>query len=125
MLTEGISLQNVQAWLLGERLNGKKVLRFRVIVKRFMRAPNFEVSSPIFECRMPRSENSSQRCAPNVPIFQWNVRTNLANFIQDLFWRMSFLKEGFKTVEDLGGPWRSSRFELEFSGSRYCSKCGM
>ena len=30
-----------------------------------------------------------------------------------------------RTVEDLGEPWRSSRFELECSGLRYYSKCGM
>ena len=65
-----------------------------------MRAANFEVSYPIFECRMRRSGNSSQRFAPNVPIFQHNVRTNLANSIQDLFWSMRFSNEDFKTVED-------------------------
>ena len=90
-----------------------------------MRAPDFEVSSLIVECRTRKSGNSSQRFVPNVPIFQQNVRANLANFIQDFFWRMSFSSEDFKTVEDLGGPWRSPRFELECSGSRYCSKCGM
>ena len=87
--------------------------------------PNFEVSSPIFECRLRRSGNSSQRFAPNVPIIQHNVGANLANFIEDLFWRVSFSDEDVKTVEDLGGPWRSSRSELECCGSRYLSKYGM
>ena len=69
--------------------------------KRFMRAPNFEVSCRIFECRrMLRSGNSSQRFAPNVPIFQQNVLANLGNFIQDLFWGVSFSNEDFKTVEE-------------------------
>ena len=67
---------------------------------RFMRALNFEVSCPIFECRMRRSGNSLQRFEPNVPIFQQNVRANLANFIQDLFWSVSFTNEYFKTVEE-------------------------
>ena len=64
---------------------------------------------------MRRSGNTSQRFAANVPIFQQNVQANLANFIQDLLWRVSFSNEDFKMVEDLGGPWRSSRFELECS----------
>ena len=46
------------------------------------------------------SENSSQRFAPNVPIFHQNVRPNLANFIQDLFWGVSFSNEDFKTAEE-------------------------
>ena len=52
---------------------------------------------------MRRSGNSSQRFAPNAPIFQQNVRTNLANFIQDLFWGVSFFNENFKTAEDVLG----------------------
>ena len=87
--------------------------------------PNFKVSSPIFKCRMQRSGNSSQRFVSNVPTFQQNVRANLANFIQDFFWRVGFSNGDFKIVGDLGGPWRSSRFELECSGSRYFSKCGI
>ena len=79
-----------------------------------MRA-NLGVSSLIFQCRMRRSGNSSQRFAPNVPIFQQIVRANLSNFIQDLFWRVSFSNEDFKVVENQEGPWRSSRFELECS----------
>ena len=67
----------------------------------FMRAPpNFKVSCPILECRMRKSGNSSQRFAPNVLIFQKNVRANLANFIQDLFWGMSLSNKDFKTVEE-------------------------
>ena len=42
-------------------------------------------------------------------------KASLANFSQDLFWPVSFSNEEFKTVEDLGGPWQSSRFELECS----------
>ena len=61
--------------------------------------PNFEVSSPTFECRMWRSGNRSQRFAPNVPTFRQNVRANLSNFIQDLFWRVRFSNENFKMVE--------------------------
>ena len=59
-----------------------------------------KVSCPIFECRMRRSGNSSQRFAPNVLIFQQNFRANLANFNKDLFWGVSFSNEGFKTVEE-------------------------
>ena len=62
-----------------------------------MRTANFKGFFPIFECRMWRSGNSSQRFASDVPIFQQNVRANLANFIQDL---LSFSKEDFKTVEE-------------------------
>ena len=49
-------------------------------------------------------------------MFQYSNRMfkqSLANFIQDLFWRVRFSNEDFKTVEHLGGSWRSSRFELE------------
>ena len=41
---------------------------------------NFKVFSPVFQCRMRRSGNSSQILSPNVSIFQQNVRANLANF---------------------------------------------
>ena len=58
--------------------------------KRFMCAPNFEVSCPAFEYRMRRFGNSLQRFAPNVPTFRQNVRANLTIFIQDLFWRVRF-----------------------------------
>ena len=84
-----------------------------------------EVASPIFECRTRKSGNSSQGFSPNGPIFQQNVLANLANFIQNFFWRVSFLNEDFKTADDLGVNWRSSRLELECSGSGYCSKCGL
>ena len=40
------------------------------------------------------------RFAPNVPTFRQNVRANLTNFIQDLFWRVRFSNEDFKMVED-------------------------
>ena len=49
---------------------------------------------------MQRSENSSKRFTPNFPIFQQNVRANLANLIQDLFWVVSFSNEDFRTVEE-------------------------
>ena len=62
--------------------------------------PNFEVSCPTFQCRMGRFGNSLQRFAPNVPTFQQNVRANLSNFDQDLFWRVRFSDEDFKMVED-------------------------
>ena len=77
--------------------------------------------------RMPNAEVSKQftKVLAKIPILQQNVRANLANFIPDLFWRVSFSDEDFKIVEDLGGHCRSSRFELECSGSRYCSECGM
>ena len=76
---------------------------------------NFEVSCPIFKCGMWRSGNSSQRFTPNVPILQHNVRANLANSMQDLFWHVSFSNEDFETAEDLGRPWRLSRFEIKCS----------
>ena len=76
--------------------------------------PNFKVSCPIFKCRIRRSGNSSQRFAPNVPIFQEDVRASLSNSIQHLFWRVSFSNEDFKTVKNLGGPWRPSRFGLKY-----------
>ena len=60
----------------------------------------FEVSCPTFECRMRRFGNSLQRFSPNVPTFQQNVRANLTNFIQDLFWRVRFSNEDFKMVVD-------------------------
>ena len=63
---------------------------------------------------MRRSRNSSQRFAPNTPIFQQNVRANLANFIQDFFWHVSLSNEDFSTVEDLGGP--CSPQDLNLSG---------
>ena len=64
---------------------------------------------------MRKSGNSLQRFAPNVPTFQQNVRANLANFIQELFWCVSFSNEDFKTVEESLAIWQSSRFELEYS----------
>ena len=44
--------------------------------------------------------NRLQRLAPIVPTFRQNVRANLSNFIQDLFWRVRFSNEDFKMVED-------------------------
>ena len=61
-----------------------------------MCAPNFEVSCPTFECQMRRLETGLQRFAPNVRTFWQNVRANLTNFVQDLFWRMTFSNEDFK-----------------------------
>ena len=70
-------------------------------VKTFHACPlNFEVSCPTFECRMRRSGNSLQRFAPNVPTFRQDVRANLVNLIPDLFWRVSFSNEDFKTAEE-------------------------
>ena len=63
-------------------------------------SPNFEVSCPTFECRIRRFGNSLQRFKPSVPTFLLNVRANLTNFIQDLFWRVRFSNEDFKIVED-------------------------
>ena len=40
------------------------------------------------------------RFAPNVRIFQQNVRANVANFIQDRIWGVSFSNEDFKTIEE-------------------------
>ena len=82
--------------------------------------PNFQVSCPTFECRIRRFGNNLQRFAPNVPTFRQNVRANLSNFIQDIFWHVTFSNEGFKMVEDSTAncallAWRSSRFELECS----------
>ena len=68
--------------------------------KRFMRAPNLEISCATFECRMRRFGNSLQRFAPNVPTSRQNVRANLTNFNQDLFWRVRFSNKDFKIVED-------------------------
>ena len=48
---------------------------------------------------MRRFGNRLQTFAPNVPTFQQNVRANLSNFIQDLFWRVRFSNENFKMVE--------------------------
>ena len=67
-----------------------------------MRATNVEVSSPIVECRMPWSGNSSQRFAPNVPIFQQNARANLANFIQYFFGARAFQMKISRIYEGLG-----------------------
>ena len=49
---------------------------------------------------MWRSGNSLQRSASNVPIFQQNAGANLPNFIQDIFWGVSFSNKDFKTVEE-------------------------
>ena len=49
---------------------------------------------------MRKSGNSPQRFAPNVSIFQKNVRANLANFIQDIFWGMGFSNENIKMIEE-------------------------
>ena len=54
-----------------------------------------------------------------------NSNRMFEQILQDFFWYVSFSNKDFKTVEDPRGPWRLSRFELECSGSRYCSKCGM
>ena len=62
--------------------------------------PNFQVSCPTFKCRMRRFGNNLQRFAPNFPTFRQNVRANLSNFIQDLFWHVTFSNEDFKMVED-------------------------
>ena len=83
-----------------------------------MRAPNFEVSCPTLEYRMRRSGNSLQRFALNVPTFQQNVRANLANFIQDLFWRVRFSNEDIKPVEEgLASLSDSQNLNLSVPGS--------
>ena len=98
--------------------------KFRV--KTVHVCPNFEVSCPTFEYRMLRSGNSLQRFAPNVPTFRQNVRANLANFIQDLFWRVRLLNEDIKTVEEgLASLGDRQDLNLSVPGSRYCSKCWM
>ena len=85
--------------------------------------PNFEVSCPTFEFRMRRFGNSSQRFVPNVSTFRQNVRANLTNFIQDLFWRVTFSNEDFKMVED--GLQLGDRQDLKLSvpGSTCYSEC--
>ena len=62
--------------------------------------PNFQVSCPTFEYRIRRFGNNLQRFPPNVPTVRQNVRANLSNFIQDLFWHVTFSNEDFKMVED-------------------------
>ena len=84
---------------------------------------NFEVSFPTFEYGMRRSSNSLQRFAPNVPTFRQNVRANLANFIQDLFWRVKFSDEDIKTVgEGLASLGDRQDLNLSVPRSRCCSK---
>ena len=88
--------------------------------------PNFEVSCPTFEYRMRRSGNSLKISAPNVPTFRQNVRANLANFIQDLFWRVRFSNEDIKMVEEgLASLGDRQDLNLSVPGSRCCSKCWM
>ena len=74
--------------------------RISVTVKTVHACLNFQVSCQTFECRMPRFGNNLQRFSPNVPTFRQNVRANLSNFIQDLFWHVTFSNEDFKMVED-------------------------
>ena len=65
-----------------------------------MRAPltsKFLVQPSSAECG--GLETGHKRFAPNVPTLPQNVRANLSNFIQDLFWRVRFSKEIFKMVE--------------------------
>ena len=69
-------------------------------VKTVHACPNFQVSCPTFECQIRRFGNNLQRFAPNVPTFRQNVRANLSNFIQDLFWHVTFSNEDFKMAED-------------------------
>ena len=67
---------------------------------------------------MPNAEvwkQLNQRFAPNVSIFQQNVRANLVNFIQGHFWDVSFSNEDFKTVEEGLGDHRD--LNLSVSGS--------
>ena len=68
-------------------------------VKTVHACPDFEVSCPTFECLMRRFGNRLQRFAPNAPTFRQNVRANLSNFIQDLFWCVRYSNEHFKMVE--------------------------
>ena len=77
--------------------------------------PNFEVSCPTFECRLWRFGNRLQRFTPNVPTFRQNVRANLSNFIQDLFWRVRFSNENFKM-----GEREVSKRRFQDGGGRPC-----
>ena len=94
-----------------------------ITVKTVHPCPNSEVSCPIFKYRTRRSGNSSQRLTPNLPIVQKNVRTNVANSIQDLFWGLSFSNKDFKTVEEglaivkfqLKCSWIDSSYSKTFS----------
>ena len=74
-------------------------------LKRVMRAPPPpppppQLPSYLSNLRMRRFGNILQRFSPNVPTFRRNVRANLSNFIQDLFWHVTFSNEDFKMVED-------------------------
>ena len=82
---------------------------------------------------MRRFGSRSQRFALNVPTFRQNVRANLSNFIQDLFWPVRFSNENFKMVElevfkrrfqDGRGRPRQD-LNLNVPGSICCSECWM
>ena len=65
-------------------------------------------SCPILECRMRRSGNSSQRFTQ---VFQYSNR--MFEISYKIFLGRELLKRRFR--DGRGGPWRSSRFELECS----------
>ena len=108
----------------------KRTSRSKIVLLLTVTTVHAGTQASVFECRMRKSGNRSQRFASNIPIFQKNVRANLANFIQDLFWGVSFSNEDFKTVEEglgdrqdfnLGVPW-STRHASQSVGCEEGSK---
>ena len=93
--------------------------------------PNFEVSFPIFECRMQRlgleTAHKGSSIYSNIPTECSSIYSNIPTECSSKSCKFHsrlvvfFARELFKRrFQD--SPWRSSRFELECSGSRYCSK---
>ena len=73
-------------------------IHYQLRSKRFMRATltsKFLVQLSNTECGGLETTYKDSR-----KMFRQNVRANLSNFIQDLFWHVTFSNEDFKMVED-------------------------
>ena len=78
-----------------------------------LRIPNAEVWKQLTKIRFKRS---------NIPTECWS-KSSSENFIQDLFWRVSFSNEDIKTVEEgLASLGDRQYLNLSVPGSRCCSK---
>ena len=88
---------------------------FQITVKTVHACPpsSFEVSGPIFKCRMGRSGNSSQIFTPNGCNIPTECSSKSCKFHSRSLLARELFKQRFK--DGRGGPWRWSRFEFECS----------
>ena len=68
--------------------------------------PNFDISRPVFECGIPSSGINSSPCKIRAKYCKNLMKclSTIPNFIQDLFWHMSFSNKDYKTLEEFTFP---------------------